>query len=365
METEKKKKATTTPLQDEKVVEMYLKFCDKTTRQMDGLTRYLEGRSFNLNKKAVKETDKYFKDNPFDGDLKRTQEILDFYKSLAKITDVKYSNRCLLSQNNINTLNINLNQFDNISRQKILNMFTDKDTVVANYSLLNIRILAYYCKDEALYKLIKIYDDKTNGYDNFYSLLASYIFDKDYFECCERDTDSKYASSRILKQRAKKAMMCEIYRCTDIESSIKKDIKLLEDKFPQLKMWIASMKNYKKNYIQDIFGNIKTLDKYSIQNLNKGFAIPNLITLTETSMHKLFISKLYEYIVDEQFKINNNLNIDIRLPLLHYFILETQDKKLAVTLLNMIFCDLFYDYGFKLEFFTTYNKTKLDFEEIE
>ena len=62
METEKKKKATTTPLQDEKVVEMYLKFCDKTTRQMDGLTRYLEGRSFNLNKKAVKETDKYLKD---------------------------------------------------------------------------------------------------------------------------------------------------------------------------------------------------------------------------------------------------------------------------------------------------------------
>lgn len=355
METKNKTSVTTTHSNsDGRELLKYYNF-SKKMNSLEFKLRDLDNYEFPLNRKAVKEIDKYYKSNLIDlnNDKKYTKDFIDSFKKLAFKLEGKYKSDIDSESNSYNRIHISRNlscsllNIKGSDLDRLISMFKDETTLTIDYDKLPIRLLAYYSEDKKLNDLIKYCDDTS---EDFYAHLAAIIFNNDYNDNydvkwiksynCADDNLRKVINVEGKNRRtlAKQVIAYEIYRkIPDIKykKSFLKYVDIFEDYFGDLKIWVNKMLQYDKPYIQDIFGNVFVFNNSYLQN-RSNCSISALIGLTETSIHKLFLLKL----------MSDNI-VNIRLPLQNNFIVDCITVEDLFTCKYKIF-DAFYSLFKKL-----------------
>lgn len=370
METKTKKSVNTTHSNSSgKELLKYYEF-SKKMKKLNFILGDLDNYEFPLNRKAVKEVDKYYKNNLINPkqDKEYTKKYISDFKKLASKLECKYMSDIGSDFNSYNRVHIFRDlqcQALNIKREdlnRLLSMFKDKNTLTLSYDKLSIRLLAYYSKDKKLNDLLKHCDDT---YEDFYSHLAAIIFDDTYENCLEIKLYTCYNEVREgvkpitqytlpneqgndRRKIAKQVMLYEIYRKVpdvNYKESFLKYVEIFENHFSELKSWVNKMLKYNKPYIQDVFGNIFVFKNSYLENEKFPYSICALINLIESSIHNLFLLELIK-----------SHTVNIRLPLQHNFIVDIIDYNKEDNLsfytksgeLFIIFEELFKEYNLKL-----------------
>lgn len=349
METKTKMKGNTTPSNSSgREILNYYEF-NKKMRQLEFILGDLDDYKFQLNKKAVKEVDKYYNKNSLNPkfDKSYTKAYIDDFKKLASKLNNKYiigraySNINISNELKCSALNIKGEDFE-----RLTSMFKSTNTITIEYDKLPLRLLVYYSKDKKLNDLLNHCIIK---HEDFYAHIAAIIFNDSYINCLEFKSESIFGELKVVPNPtgrdkrifAKQVIFYEIYRqIPDIK--YKEDflnyVNIFENYFTDLKSWVHTMMKYNKPYIQDVFGNVITFKESYLKDKMPQMSICALINLTESSIHKLFLSALlYE----------NKVNI--RLPLKQCVIIDYDENKYTcgevICYIRTLFKEMFEKYN--------------------